>query len=441
MTSTDSDKHTVGDPDGNVVRDTCTSAAAVSCQPELDNNTSKQIKAKSKTQPKDKSKQPKSKSSKDHNKSPASKFICEGSCSLSENQRNDSIRCCLCMKWIHCLCLSNADEAEYSGIWMCSECRLMPAHLVDIRHQLTILIKLNNGLLTKNADLNSQLFSKHKECSELRQELIMVQTKLETERMTFKGNKCVDTSSSIKKPVIPSQNPISETASNDSSQNLNGAVAPDCDEMPEENPPCDDISTRKGKVPPIPAPRTRKNTTNFSNFPNKQSISVLGDSMTRNVQLNLDSQNLFLRKNSQVYTIDDACDIVDEVDSDHILIHVGTNHLRNESAAETITKLRVLENKLCSNVNIASVSLSGIVGRKSNNKVKNKIRMINAAMKLICEHNCWSYIDNRNISLNHLTNDGVHLSSSGVALLEDNMLTVLSKHLVNFIVHATNVAG
>ena len=58
-----------------------------------------------------------------------------------------------------------------------------------------------------------------------------------------------------------------------------------------------------------------------------------------------------------------------------------------------------------------------------------------------CEHNCWSYIDNRNISLNHLTNDGVHLSSSGVALLEDNMLTVLSKHLVNFIVHATNVAG
>ena len=58
MTSTDSDKHTVGDPDGNVVRDTCTSAAAVSCQPELDNNTSKQIKAKSKTQPKDKSKQP-----------------------------------------------------------------------------------------------------------------------------------------------------------------------------------------------------------------------------------------------------------------------------------------------------------------------------------------------------------------------------------------------
>ena len=77
------------------------------------------------------------------------------------------------MKWIHCLCLSKADEAEYSGIWMCSECRLMPAHLVDIRHQLTILIKLNNDLLTKNAELNSKLFNKHKECSELRQELIM----------------------------------------------------------------------------------------------------------------------------------------------------------------------------------------------------------------------------------------------------------------------------
>ena len=66
------------------------------------------------------------------------------------------------------------------------------------------------------------------------------------------------------------------------------------------------------------------------------------------------------------------------------------------------------------------VIISSLIIRSDNPEFANKVKETNVALKLKCEENNWSFIDNSNINSLHLNRRGLHLTHEGSALLQAN---------------------
>ena len=191
---------------------------------------------------------------------------------------------------------------------------------------------------------------------------------------------------------------------------------------------------------PVPTPRKKAGRTPTENESPSKSMSaihcmvVLGDSMTKHIDVDSlhDGSDFVFEKISNTYTINQAISAAEQVRGDHVVIHVGTNHVCSENASKTIHLLKKLESKLCSNTSLGHISFSSVIVRKCNTKIRSRIRLVNAALRLICESNNWSFINNSNISMDYLCKDGVHLLPTGLRLLQENIVDTVCKFAVNF---------
>ena len=66
------------------------------------------------------------------------------------------------------------------------------------------------------------------------------------------------------------------------------------------------------------------------------------------------------------------------------------------------------------------VIISSLIIRSDNPEFANMVKETNVALKLKCEENNWSFIDNSNINSLHLNRRGLHLTHEGSALLQAN---------------------
>ena len=53
------------------------------------------------------------------------------------------------------------------------------------------------------------------------------------------------------------------------------------------------------------------------------------------------------------------------------------------------------------------------------------IRLVNAAIEVICDNNKWSFLDNINIDSRCIGRDGVHLNKKGCRIVQSNFTTVI----------------
>ena len=111
-------------------------------------------------------------------------------------------------------------------------------------------------------------------------------------------------------------------------------------------------------------------------------------------------------KDSEQYTIQQLSETVRSVTSPTLIIHCGTNNITREKAYVTINRIRRLEIIIKNNPHLQNVIVSSLLTRSDSYDSWIKVELVNATYKLICESNNWHYIDNTNIKLNLLANDG-----------------------------------
>ncbi len=105
---------------------------------------------------------------------------------------------------------------------------------------------------------------------------------------------------------------------------------------------------------------------------------------------------------------------------DEIILHVGTNHVKdNSKSAEVIaTGILNLGNQIKDHLPQTKVSISNIIVRKGKAIVQNKIKNVNDKLKRVGDQNNWTYMDN----INHasLNRGSLHLNRNGSATLSRN---------------------
>ena len=105
---------------------------------------------------------------------------------------------------------------------------------------------------------------------------------------------------------------------------------------------------------------------------------------------------------------------------DRIILHGGCNDVNNnnstpEKIANEIADMAIL----CRDYGVKDIFISAMICR-GGNFLNGKVKRVNFLLKLICEENGYFFIDNSNIDIIDLWEDGIHLLESGKTKLAEN---------------------
>ena len=110
---------------------------------------------------------------------------------------------------------------------------------------------------------------------------------------------------------------------------------------------------------------------------------------------------------------------------DHLILHVGTNDVRNSSPQEIINAISMLGQNIKKELPTTNLVISEIITRNDDPSLNMKIMELNTKLSQVCTNNKWKIIAHRNISSDHLNSYGLHLSKQGTAKLAQNFTNYL----------------
>ena len=106
---------------------------------------------------------------------------------------------------------------------------------------------------------------------------------------------------------------------------------------------------------------------------------------------------------------------------EHIVLHVGTNDLKNSNprkVAERIVDLGKLVETESPNT---KVTISSLLTR-SDLSVASKIKEVNKILKTFANQNEWDVISHSNLTTENLNSSGLHLNFSGTKVFASNVI-------------------
>ena len=106
-----------------------------------------------------------------------------------------------------------------------------------------------------------------------------------------------------------------------------------------------------------------------------------------------------------------------------ILLHVGTNDLRDQNQNVVVDNAVELARKIESETN-GRIILSELVAR-SDNVSSDSVKTVNRKLKKFCNQNNWKLVQHRNITINDLNQSGLHLNNRGNNILFNNFVNCL----------------
>ena len=107
---------------------------------------------------------------------------------------------------------------------------------------------------------------------------------------------------------------------------------------------------------------------------------------------------------------------------DLIVLHAGTNNLRNEDPARVIAE-KLMELALDMKGNENDVMVSSLITRSDDEDLQQKLMQVNEILEAECQRYNLCFIDNGNISpTQHLNGGGLHLNYKGTVLLASNFI-------------------
>ena len=111
-----------------------------------------------------------------------------------------------------------------------------------------------------------------------------------------------------------------------------------------------------------------------------------------------------------------------EKNPQQILLHVGTNDLRDQNPNVVVDNVVELARKIESETN-ACIILSELVAR-SDNVSSDSVKTVNRKLKKFCNQNNWKLVQHQNITTNDLKS-GLHLNNRGNNILFNNFVNCL----------------
>ena len=150
----------------------------------------------------------------------------------------------------------------------------------------------------------------------------------------------------------------------------------------------------------------------------KQVVYIAGDSMIQHVQgWSLSSENRHVAVKSfsgaRVEDMEDYLKPLIRKEPDELILHVGTNNIRDDNpreVAEGIVNLGFQINQNSPNTNI---SISSLLLRSDRPQLNDNIKETNKILRLLCNSNGWPFLDHPVIDLSCLNRRGLHLNHKG----------------------------
>ena len=112
-----------------------------------------------------------------------------------------------------------------------------------------------------------------------------------------------------------------------------------------------------------------------------------------------------------------------EKNPQQILLHVGTNDLRDQNPNVVVDNVVELARKIESETS-ARIILSELVTR-SDNVSSDSVKTVNKKLKKFCNQNNWKLVQHQNITINDLNQSGLHLNNRGNNILFNNFVNCL----------------
>ena len=109
-------------------------------------------------------------------------------------------------------------------------------------------------------------------------------------------------------------------------------------------------------------------------------------------------------------------------DNDLVILHVGTNDLRENKTAKQIAT-NIIELAIDMKTEKNEIMVSGIIAR--NDKYNVKGSEVNKFLISLCSTYNFNFIDNSNINVNHLNTSGWHLNYNGTYVLGGNLVNAI----------------
>lgn len=168
-----------------------------------------------------------------------------------------------------------------------------------------------------------------------------------------------------------------------------------------------------------------------SSTENKFTTVLVGDSMIKQVQgwkLGKQVGHRVVVKSFSGATTSDMQHYLKptlEKNPQQIILHVGTNDLRDESPTIVADKIVDLARRIETETN-AEVILSELVTRVDGTPT-DSVRNVNKKLKKFCNQNGWRIIHHQNITANGLNRSGLHLNERGNNILFNNFVKFLDK--------------
>ena len=92
---------------------------------------------------------------------------------------------------------------------------------------------------------------------------------------------------------------------------------------------------------------------------------------------------------------------------------------------ESIAKDIIESGEVCKQFGVKNVFISGVPIRQKE-YIQKRCTELNDILQEMCKHHGFIYIDNANINMSHVQQDGVHLTYEGSDLLANNYLSYLN---------------
>ena len=105
---------------------------------------------------------------------------------------------------------------------------------------------------------------------------------------------------------------------------------------------------------------------------------------------------------------------------DYLIIHAGTNDLGHLPLKDTSVNYNDIVDIVKQIDPKIKVMFSSVTQRFDNNKLEHKVAQLNRELKAFCGKCNLGFIDNSNISKEHVGSKGLHLNGSGKARLALN---------------------
>lgn len=164
----------------------------------------------------------------------------------------------------------------------------------------------------------------------------------------------------------------------------------------------------------------------------REKVAVVGDSMIKFIQPSKLSRKFDVSAHCfPGATVQDMNDYIKPVlqrKPDKIVLHVGTNNLRDDRPKDIKKKIAGVVEVIKNNQPSTSISISSIIQRADDRSLKKSIEETNKAIRTYCATNGLDFICNDNINDQHLNTGGLHLNRKGVYDLVGNFRKYLNSN-------------